>query len=136
MFRRKDVLLIAAILLLALVLYGVTALSRNRQEVSGMVEIRVGGDLYETVPLSEDREIHIEQPGGEDNLVMIENGAVRMGYSSCANQLCVQQSEVTADNWARRSLGRSIICLPNQVLVELALSEDHPSMQDPTAPDI
>lgn len=136
MFRKKDVVVIASVLLLALAAYGATLLFRGGQQVSGVVEVYAEGVLYTSAPLSVDQVIAVQQANGEVNEVQIEDGVVSMRYSSCKNQLCVHQGAMSADNWTRRALGRSIICLPNQVLVSLALEEDHPTMQDPNAPDM
>lgn len=135
-FRRKDLLMIGALLLLAAVIYGVTLLTRDGQTLSGEVQISAGGEIYQTVPLGRKQEIRVEQADGLVNVIAIDGDRVYMAFSSCKNQLCVQQGEVTLDNWTQRAMGRSIICLPNHVVVELALEADHPSLEDYDAPDI
>lgn len=137
MFRKKDVALIAAVLALAAAVYGVMMITRKDQALSGMVEIRVDGELHSTVALDRPGETRIEQDGGEVNVLSVDGaGNVRMAYSSCRNQLCVQQGSMSADNWARRAMGRTIVCLPNRVLVELSLDEGHPSLLEEDLPDI
>ncbi|MDL2319234.1 NusG domain II-containing protein [Eubacteriales bacterium OttesenSCG-928-A19] len=137
MLRRKDWIIIGVVLLVAAAVYGGMLLLRSGQSLSGAVDIYVDGVLYATAPLDTAGEILVEQPGGEVNVVAISSdGSVRMAHSSCKNQLCVQQGQVTADNWTRRALGHTIVCLPNRVLVELALKEDHPSLSQDDLPDI
>lgn len=136
MVRKKDVLVIALVLLLALGTYGVMQLSRRGQVASGEVAVYVDGVLHSSGSLGRPQTIRVEQETGEVNIIRIEDGGVHMEFSSCKNQLCLQQGTLTADNWPHRAMGRSIICLPNTVLVELVLDEAHPSMQDPDAPDI
>lgn len=136
MFRRKDVWIIAAVLVLAAALYGGMLLGRRGQTLSGEVAVSVDGRPYATARLDTPGEIRVEQLGGDWNLLIIEDGAVRMASSSCKNQLCVHQGAMSADNWAQRAMGRTIVCLPNRVLVELALDGGHPSLDDPDAPDI
>ena len=77
-------------------------------------------DLYATVPLGEPQEIRVEQENGCVNVVAVTEDGAYMKSSSCDNQLCVQQGMVTLENWQLRMLGRQIICLPNQVVVEIA----------------
>ena len=50
-------------------------------------------------------------------------GAV-MQFSTCDNQSCVQQGEVTLDNRDSRVLGNMIICLPNEVILEVLTPEE------------
>lgn len=136
MIRKKDILIIAVVLAIALGAYGAMRLVRSREAVSGMVEVYARGELFGTAPLSVDQEIRVEQEGGAVNVIRIEGGAVRMAHSSCKNQLCLAQGEITAENWKGRSLGRTIVCLPNQVLVELALEGAERSIQEENIADI
>jgi len=136
MLRRKDALLIALVLLLAAGAYGASVLSRQGQTLSGLVNIYANGALYASVPLGEARQVRVEQADGHVNVVQIDEKGAVMVYSSCKNQLCIQQGEVTVDNWTRRSMGRSIICLPNRVQVELALSLSQEEWVDLDAPDV
>lgn len=134
--RKKDVILIVALLLVAGIAYGGMLLLRGGQALSGTVAVYVDSELYAQARLDTPDEIRVEQPGGEVNVIAIDETGVHMAYSSCNNQLCVHQGAVNAENWTRRSMGRSIVCLPNRVLVELTLDEGHPTMEDWDAPDI
>ena len=96
------------------------------------MRVYVDGALYAEMPLAEDGEIRIEQADGSVNVVAVEDGAAFMAYSSCKNQLCVQQGRVSAGGWALRALGRQIVCLPNRVTIELYAAET----VDPNAPDV
>ena len=54
----------------------------------------------------------------ENDICVTPNG-VYMAASTCENQDCVYQGEVTLDNMNERALMNMIICLPNQVCLEL-----------------
>lgn len=61
-----------------------------------------------------------QQDGRETtNVICLTPEGMRMEFSSCDNQLCVEQGEVTLSNRAHRLLGNQIICLPNNVLMEM-----------------
>ncbi len=136
MLRRKDLIVIAAVLLAAALLYGGMMIARSRESLSGKVEIRVDGEVYATLPLNETRTFQIDQADGRRNVLEIGPRGVRMIESTCKNQLCLGQGEVTQDNWTRRALGRAIVCLPNRVLVELALSDGAEKVSDDDPPDV
>ncbi len=136
MFRKKDLLVIVGALLLAALVWGGMQLSRGRQSLTGMVEIWANGALVDTVALGEAREIRVEQENGDVNIIQIGLRGVQMAHSSCKNQLCVSQGEVTLDNWTRRSMGRSIICLPNRVVVELQVEGAEQALIDEDLPDV
>ena len=127
--RKKDALIVLAALALAAAAL-LTALW-GRGGAADSVRIYVDGALYAEMPLDEDGEIRVEQADGSVNVVAVEDGAAFMAYSSCKNQLCVQQGRVSAGDWALRALGRQIVCLPNRVTVELCAGT-----VDPNTPDV
>ena len=136
MIRKKDVLVICLALLAAAAAYGGMRWARGGQALSGMVEIRVNGALFASVPLDEVLDVVVEQENGEKNIVTVSGGGARMAFSSCKNQLCLHQGEVTAANWIGRAMGRAIVCLPNRVLVELALENSGRRIADEDLPDV
>lgn len=136
MFRKKDTLVIIILLCLGAVIYGAARLFQENRAPSGLVEISAGGAPHSTVPLAEAREVRVEQAGGHVNIVEIKDGGVRMAYSTCQNQQCVEQGVVTEENWRSRALGRLIICLPNQVQVELALEDALQTLLEEDLPDV
>lgn len=136
MFGKRDLLLIAAVLCVAVAAYGAMMLGRSQQTLSDSVYIWVGESLRQTAKLGAPQTITIAQDSGEINVVEITEKGARMLESSCRNQLCVQQGEVTVDNWLRRSLGRSLICLPNRVIVELAILDAEQIQRELDLPDV
>ena len=97
------------------------------------VRIFLDGQLYQTAHLGTPQEITVRQDNGAVNVIALDAEGVWMKSSTCHNQLCVGQGKVTYENCKGRYYGTNIICLPNRVTVELALSEDE---RDPDAPDI
>lgn len=89
-------------------------------QVRGYVVLTVGGRQYGD-PIAMDREkiITIRQDDGKVNLVHITPEKVYMESSTCENQDCVGQGEISLDNYDKRILGTCVICLPNNVTIEL-----------------
>lgn len=54
-----------------------------------------------------------------ENKVTMTTDSVFMAHSTCDNQDCVQQGVVSLENKSERVLLNLIVCLPNQVSVEL-----------------
>lgn len=111
----KDIWLILGLLALA----GIAALAFHRGADGDRLRIYVGEALYREVSLSEEQEIRIQQPDGSWNLLVIRQGEAYMAEASCPNQDCVHQSPLIPGQTQLRPLGKWIICLPNQVSVEL-----------------
>ncbi|MGJ4850381.1 NusG domain II-containing protein [Bacillota bacterium Meth-B3] len=88
------------------------------------VRITANGRVVALLPLIEDTTYDVRQPGGQENVVSIGPGRVSMHSSTCDNQDCVQQGEVTTDNKDMRILGNMVICLPNKVVLELLTPEE------------
>ena len=121
---KKNLLVIGGILLLAAVLLAVTLLARPMTAVQeDTVIITIDGEEYARVPLSRPQTVTVAQENGCVNVVEISDHGAVMRSSTCDNQLCVQMGEVTVDNWEFRPNQQFIICLPNRVSVELAVTE-------------
>lgn len=121
---KKNFLVIGIILLLAAVLLVVAILTRPMTAVEeDMVIITIGGKEYTRVPLSKPQTVTVAQDNGCVNVVEVSDHGAVMVSSTCDNQLCVQMGEVTVDNWEFRPNQQFIICLPNRVSVELAVTE-------------
>lgn len=118
---KKNWLVIAGVAALALVLLlGVKYLPRPAQDVEEtMVIICVDGREYTRVPLSSVQKVTVEQEDGAVNVIEINGHGALMHSSTCDNQLCVKMGEITEENW----MYMPIVCLPNRVSVELAVSE-------------
>ena len=82
------------------------------------------------LPLPEEGEVSypLKQvlPDGTEavNVIHLSEDGVYMEDSTCANHDCVEQGEVTLDNRKERSLGNMMICLPNQVSLQLYTPEE------------
>ena len=121
------------ILVIALVLVAVVAAAgmilkpqtqTPAENVQGWLRIQVDDRVMEPVPLVDGGEYVIDQPDGKQNVVhTTANGAV-MHFSTCDNQSCVQQGEVTLENRDDRVLMNMIICLPNEVILEVLTPEE------------
>lgn len=83
------------------------------------VVITSGGRLFATYPLSEDREIRVPSPEGDDdyNIVLVKSGDVSVEEASCKNKVCIRHGAISKS-------GESIICLPNRLIVSIEGSSE------------
>ncbi len=122
--NKKNILVVGGILLIAAALLLVTFLRPPMTEVEeDMVIIAVDGKEYARVPLSRPQTVTVAQEDGSVNVIEVSDHGAVMQSSTCDNQLCVQMGEVTVDNWEFRPNQQFIICLPNRVSVELAVTQ-------------
>ena len=122
--NKKNYLVIGGILLIAAVMLTLTLLNRPMTVVDeDMVIISVDGKEYARVPLSKPQTVTVAQKDGSVNAVEVSDQGAVMLSSTCDNQLCVEMGEVTVDNWEYRPNQQFIICLPNRVGVELAVTQ-------------
>ncbi len=122
LMKRRDVQIILGILVIAALLF-VLIPKPAAGATSATVVIYVGNQEYKRVPLNELQDILVEQTGGRVNEIVIDGHGVHMGRSTCDNQDCVQQGEITLDNYEERVLSTWIVCLPNEVSIELVVDE-------------
>ena len=102
-------------------------------EAEAYLYIIVNGRISAIYPIGEEGDVTVDQGNGKVNVVHLTGNGFYMASSTCDNQLCVQQGEVTIDNYQQRILGASVLCLPNNVDLELVVPSHTP---DPNAPDI
>ena len=117
--RKKEILIVVGILLLAVVSLAAYRLLGRGKTATGKINVYVNGALYASEPLRPGQTLTVTQQDGSTNVIRMTEGGFYMESSTCHNQLCVQQGEVTRDNWSRRALGAHILCLPNRVMIEL-----------------
>lgn len=118
---KRDYWIVGMIVVMASALVLLSPLMRGTAAQDEVI-IRVNGAEYAHLPLNEAQTVTIRQESGAVNVVEITGTGVRMQASTCDNQRCVHGGEVTRDNWETRAEGAFIICLPNRVSVELAVS--------------
>lgn len=122
-------LLLAAVSLILISVHG----NRNKSAVDALV-VYVDGKEYIRSPLKAGETIRVLQEDGSENVIRMTENGFYMESASCPNQDCIEQGEVTTDNWTRRKLLEQVICLPNRVTVALELEEGFQA--DPDLPDV
>ena len=116
--------LVIAIVAVVILLLGAALVARPTTVVAeDMVIITIDGKEYKRVPLSQPQTVTVKQDNGCVNVVEVSDHGAVMLSSTCDNQLCVNMGEVTVDNWQFRPNQQFIICLPNRVSIELAVTE-------------
>lgn len=101
----RDAGLIIAITAVALIAFVAGALMRSDGE---KVEVRLKGELYAELPLSNDAELDI----GGLCLLKIESGKAYVAEAACRNQICVHHRPISKS-------GEAIVCLPSGVTVKV-----------------
>ncbi len=107
--RKADLILFAAVFAFGAVLAAVLLL---RSAGGGMAQVRVAGTVTASYPLNENASYTITGANGGTNLLIIEDGSARIEEASCPDGVCIHTGRVRRD-------GQSIVCLPNQVVVEI-----------------
>lgn len=111
---RRDAGLLVILLAVGVLLF--FFLRINRPE-GGTVVVRVSGEQYGSYDLRTDQEIEITGKDGGTNLLQIRDGKASVTQASCPDLLCVHQTAVSRQ-------GESIICLPNEVVVEISAAKE------------
>lgn len=104
----RESLLVGGILFAALILYLLFPGGEG-----SFAEISVAGKVLKTLPLSQEARGEILDAQGEFLLAYaIEEGAIQVVRTTCPDELCRLSGAVSEE-------GRSIICLPNQVVIRI-----------------
>lgn len=110
--RKSDAVLFIAIIVCAAIFY--FFLSNNQAEPNARLIVKVDGEVIKTCSLEEDQVFWLP---GKTNEVSVQNGEVSMKEADCPDQICVNHIPIYRNH-------ESIICLPNQVVLEIINGEE------------
>ena len=112
--KKLDIIIIAVLLIISFtpeILFGIKYSGESSETYA---EITIGGKLYKTVSLSEN--------GGEDSFIVhteygfnkieIKGDSIAIIDADCNDKLCLELGHITEP-------GKSIICLPHKLMVEI-----------------
>ena len=112
--NKKDLMLTAAILLLAGIFAAVFYLQPHKKAV--LVTATVDGEAFGSWDLSEDLEVDIDTQYGHNHL-SIRDGHAQVTEADCPDGLCMYQGEI-------RERGEMNVCLPHHLIVEVLTEGD------------
>ncbi len=87
-------------------------------DAQAFLVVTMGNNVYAPIPLTGETYYKLSNGTGV-NIVHVTETSVNMHEANCDNQDCVEQGEVTLENKETRVLSNMIICLPNQVSLQL-----------------
>ena len=108
--KKKDVIIIAAALVLALGLYGVSQIAGGKSATT--VIVTVDGKEVLRRPLAVEDTYEIKQDDGSINVIAVEGGAVYMKEANCRDGLCMAQGKM-------KNAAKTIVCLPHKLVVQM-----------------
>lgn len=127
MFKKKDFFLIAVLALIAGGLLFLLPHFRESVPVTPdtllYLRYTINGQEEHVVPLTEETDLVLEQEDGKINVLHLSPHGFSMSFSTCHNQLCVLQGEVTSENMDERPLFHMVVCAPHRVVAELLTRE-------------
>lgn len=108
---RNDVILAAVIVIIAVA--GLLFINGTRVEGNRVV-VKINGVETQSYSLSENTEFEIKtgKNNSNYNIVVIENGKVRVTEADCPDGICEDYRPISY-------VGETIICLPHKVVIEI-----------------
>ena len=117
---RKKLNAVFAAIIIALVIGGVLATNAFGQSVAAKSAVMKDSDSNEYVlDLSKDSTTVVSTELGT-NLVVVENGTVRVSEADCPNHDCVDQGAIS-------KAGQQIVCLPHKLTIDISDREATPT---------
>ena len=108
--KKKDIIMIAAMLLAALALYLISQVSLGAE--ASTIVVTLDGEEVLRRPLAVENTYDIAQDDGSLNVIAVENGAVYMKEANCRDGLCIRQGKM-------KNGAKTIVCLPHKIVVQL-----------------
>lgn len=112
---KNELIFVGIILVIAAIFFGINF--HESRKSGNFVEITVNGEVYQRIPLNENKTIQVDTEGENFNEVTIEGGKVYMSDSSCKDHLCENMGRISV-------VGVPITCLPNKVVVTIKGEDD------------
>ena len=112
---RNDCILILIIVLLVGGFWLMQYL--NAAQKDAVLQIYQNGELAGEYDLSQSQTIPVTGMEDSYNLVLIEDGTVRVTDADCPDQLCMKQRSISKN-------GESIICLPHKLVLKIHAKEE------------
>ena len=108
---RNDVILAAVIVIIAVA--GLLFINGTKVEGERVV-VKINGVETQSHSLSENTQFEIKtgKNNGDYNVVIIENGKVRVNEANCPDGICKEYRPISY-------VGETIICLPHKVVIEI-----------------
>ena len=94
-----------------------------KEPAQAYLVVSVAGAMYEPIPLYEEGRYTVKR-GDLVNTIEVTPDSIKMHASSCDNQDCVEQGVVSLENKDTRVLHNMVICLPNEVVLQLYTPEE------------
>ena len=110
--RKKDLIFIFSILIVAVFLLLIQRVYGNAQGEADMVKITVDQKLYGTYDLNKNQTITIQNDSGI-NAIQIQNKKVWMEEADCPDGYCKEQGHISKNK-------QTIVCLPHKLVVEIS----------------
>ena len=123
--RKKDLIFIFSILIIAVFLLLIQRVYGNAQDEADMIKITVDQKLYGTYDLNKNQTITIQNDSGI-NTIQIQNKEVWMEEADCPDGYCKEQGHISKNK-------QTIVCLPHRLVVEVSNDSEK---SDPDSIDI
>ncbi len=116
LFRKSDLIIIAAVAVIALALF-IPGLAAKE---SLTATVYVDGKITETIVLDSVDEAYTFSPK-EGTEVRVEQGRICFSSAVCRDKLCVNSGWLTKN-------GQTAACLPERIVISISGSKDSPDM--------
>lgn len=115
--KKNDIFLIVILLAAAVVAYAGLRFYQHMNTDKAIAVVTIAGEEYGRYPLDKDRTEKIELEDGSYNVLVISDGKADITEASCPDYICVNDRAVSMNH-------ETIVCLPNQVVVEIENGEE------------
>lgn len=115
---KRTVLCIGIVLLLLSV--GVWGILKQRNQTGTIAVITRNGEELERIDLAGVEKsycITYDWENGERNVILVENGSIRMQEASCPDAVCIRTGAITDSS-------KPIVCLPNHLIITILPEEN------------
>ena len=123
--KKLDIIIIVSLLILSFVPSIIFSKSLSKNFNSTYVSIKVNGKFYDNIPLSsfkDEKTFTIESKHGTND-VLVKDNKIKIIKANCKDELCIKQGEIS-------NVGENIICLPNELIMEIKGAEKDSSSDD------
>ena len=113
--KKKDIIVIVGILLVALISFIVIELTKQK---GSSVVVKIDGQTVQEISLLEDKQYELN---GGTHLLCVEDGEAYLIKASCPDHVCIREGKISY-NW------QTITCIPYKLTITVT-SNKQPSVE-------
>ena len=112
-FKKMDLVIIVVLIIFSFIPHCIYSNVVSKNNKNFYATIKINGKVYTTIdlPLAFEKRLSISTDHG-NNTIVINGNEIKIVDADCKDELCIKQGSIS-------KIGKTLICLPNELIIEI-----------------